>query len=161
MDRDPSERTRPRKELAALRAIDAPVPVRPVEHHAETGAGLVGDGMQREERLAHRPVAPFCEELDGQHAAGAKDSPLLEHEVGERCSTVLEAQDPLLRRLFDRGRPAREATRRPYLPLRRSETQSVGFGPAEDDVSQGEQIGRPREKLVGHGKPRGGLPEGG
>jgi hypothetical protein len=117
--------------------------------------------VQRKERLAHRPVASFGKQLDGRPAPRANHSPLLEHEVRDRLSPVLEPVDPLVCGLLDRRWPALEAIGRPHMVLGRSQRQSVGLGSAEDDVRQGEQIRGPLEKLVADRKARRSFPDRG
>jgi hypothetical protein len=61
----------------------------------KAGAGLVGDGVKRQQRLAHSPVASFRPLLEWYFGPLAKDAPLLTQEDRESALGILHPLAPL------------------------------------------------------------------
>src|SRR5262249_59111469 len=90
-----------------------------------------------------------------------KSLPFLGQEVRERSLSILDPQVPLEAGLFDRVRPAGNATRRPIPAAGWREDKSIHFCAAEDYFCEGEHIGGANEELVGNRGSRRGRPNDG
>jgi hypothetical protein len=63
-----------------------PLCIGAVQGHAQAGAGLVGDGMQRLQRLTHSALSAERQFLDRHIGALTKDPPLIGDKVGQWAS---------------------------------------------------------------------------
>src|SRR5262245_20976702 len=128
---------------------------------AKPGTSLVSDSMKCQQRFAHTPIAPLGEVLERYFSALTKSLPFLGQEVRERSLSILDPQVPLKTGLFDRVRPAGNATWRPIHAARWRQDKSIHLCTAEDYFCEGEHIGGPIEEFVGNGASRQGVPDGG
>jgi hypothetical protein len=125
-----------------------------VKDGAKPGTCLVSDSMKCQQRFAHTPIAPLREVLKRYFNALTKSLPFFGQEVRERSLSILDPQVPLEAGLFDRVRPAGNATRRPIHAAGWREDKSIHFCAAEDYFCEGEHIGGPIEEFVGNGGSR-------
>ena len=105
---DAGQRSGASQQLAAAGPIHAALAVGAVHGHAEPGTGLVGDGMQRQQRLTHSVLSSERQFLDRHIGALAKDPPLIGDQIGQRAGPVLRPGAPAPARLLDRLRPVGE-----------------------------------------------------
>ena len=156
---DTRKRPGPDQQLAATRPVDAPLRVGAVERHAKPGTRLVGDRVERQQRLAHPPVATFLQRVvERRVRALAKRAPLLGQGSRDRSPPVLDPSAPFAARLFDFTRPVRIAARRPLPYRREAEPKRLRLG--KDGVREREQVRRPLQELVGDGGAGDCMPRG-
>ena len=77
---EPRQRPAAGQQLAAAGAIEAPLAVGAIQGDEQPGARLVGDRVQREQRLAHSPRPPVRELLERRLRRPSQHPPLLSHQ---------------------------------------------------------------------------------
>jgi hypothetical protein len=126
-----------------------------VQGDAEPGARLVGDRMQRQQRITPSIVSPGRQLLQRRLQTLTKDAPLRGHQVWQRAGSSLRPRAPPAARVLDLARPVSKPVRRPILP---GEGEAKRLRARQHDVRQREHIRRPLQEPVRNRAAARGIP---
>ena len=133
-----------------------PSPSERVQGDAQPGTGLVGDRMQRQQRLTQSVVPPDRQVLERHLGALAKDAKLSRDQIGHRAGTVLRPGAPAAARLLDRLRPVAKAARGPVAGLGEDIAKRLRTG--QHHIREREHIRRPLQESIRDRGSAGGVP---
>ena len=105
--RDSGERTCPRQQLSGSCPIPQALWIGGGESDAQPGAGLVGDGVNGQDRLTGAPVVSLGEVLERRFDDLGEEAPLLGQQVGDRVAPVFDPVAPPACGIDHRGGPSR------------------------------------------------------
>jgi len=145
---DSCQRSGPRQQLAAAGAVERCLSVRSVQGDEQSRAGLIGDRVKREQRLAHPPLQPSGQLLKRDRHPLGDDCPLFGHQLGQRKVTLLDPETPFAGCVLNCVPPAGEATRRPLHAGWWRQDEPVHLGLFENQIGERKQIRRPSQELV-------------